>query len=149
MGLKLKVFGNGSEHQRLVEMAGPTVEFFTDMFSDASDKEVEKALNNAKGYIFPAEEDFGIVQVEALAAGAPVIAYGKGGALDIVQDGETGVLFDEQSVESVIKAIKRAEQINFSTSNLARKARRFDKGLFISKIRNVVDNAWQELADGQ
>lgn len=61
------------------------------------DKAVTKALNSAKGYIFPAEEDFGIVRVEALAAGAPVIGFGKGGTLDIVQDGESGVLFSEQN----------------------------------------------------
>ena len=149
IGFKLKVFGDGSEHRRLVEMAGPTVEFYTDMFGDASDKNVEKALNSAKGYIFPAEEDFGIVQVEALAAGAPVIAYGVGGALDIVQDGETGVLFDKQTVDSVIDAIKRAEQIKFLPSNLARKAKRFDKSLFISKMRHVVDNAWAEVVEGK
>ena len=138
----LKVFGNGSEHQRLVEMAGPSVQFFTDRFGDASDDAVTEALNSAKGYIFPAEEDFGIVQVEALAAGAPVIAFGKGGALDIVQDGESGVLFNEQSVDSVVDAIKRAQTINFLPTTLHRKAKRFDKGLFVTKIRKIVsDNA--------
>lgn len=142
LGIKLRVYGKGSEHQRLVEMAGPTVQFFTDRFGDASDDVVTTALNSAKGYIFPAEEDFGIVQVEALAAGAPVMAYGKGGALDIVQDGESGVLFHKQSVESVVDAIKRAEQINFLPGTLRRKAKRFDKSLFISKLTKVVrDNA--------
>ena len=148
LGIKLRVFGDGSEHQKLMKIAGPTVEFFTDRFSDASNEAVADTLNQAKGFIFPSEEDFGIVQVEALAAGAPVICFGKGGALDIVQDGETGVLFDQQSVESVVEAIKRAEKINFLPSNLARKARRFDKSLFISKIRNVLDNAWSEKVGG-
>ncbi|RYF28857.1 MAG: glycosyltransferase family 4 protein [Chloroflexi bacterium] len=101
LGVKLKVFGNGSEHDRLVKLAGPTIEFYTNRFGDASDSEVTRTLNSAKGYIFPAEEDFGIVQVEALAAGTPVIGYGRGGTLDIVQDNETGVLFDQQTVESV------------------------------------------------
>lgn len=140
LGIELKVFGNGSEHQRLVDMAGPTVEFFTDRFGDASDKAVTEALNHARGYIFPAEEDFGIVQVEALAAGAPVIAYGKGGALDIVQDGESGVLFDSQNVESVIEAINRAGTINFLPGTLRRKAKRFDRSLFITKVRKVVSD---------
>lgn len=138
LGINLKVYGNGSEHQHLVDIAGPTVQFFTDRFGDASDKAVTEALNNAKGYIFPAEEDFGIVQGEALAAGAPVIAYGKGGALDIVQDGESGILFDKQTVESVINAIKRAEKTEFLPGTLRRKARRFDKSLFITKIRKIV-----------
>jgi len=99
---------------------------------------VEAALNTAKGFIFPAEEDFGIVQVEALAAGAPVVAYSRGGALDIVQDGETGVLFNDQTVDAVAAAILRADTINFKPSELRRKAKRFDKGLFITKIRTIV-----------
>lgn len=140
LGIKLRVYGNGSEHQHLVDIAGPNVQFFTDRFGDASNEAVTKALNNAKGYIFPAEEDFGIVQVEALAAGAPVIAYSKGGALDIVQDGESGVLFHSQTVDAVVDAIKRSEQINFLPGTLRRKARRFDKSLFLTKIRKVVDS---------
>jgi len=138
LNIPLYVYGNGSQHQKLVDMAGPSVKFCTDRFGDASDQAVADALNHARGYIFPTEEDFGIVQVEALAAGAPVIAYGKGGALDIVQDGESGVLFDHQTVDSVIDAIKRAEQINFLPGTLRRKAKRFDKSLFITKIRKIV-----------
>jgi glycosyltransferase involved in cell wall biosynthesis len=140
LGIKLRVYGNGSEHQHLVDIAGPTVQFFTDRFGDASDGAVTSALNNAKGYIFPAEEDFGIVQVEALAAGAPVIAYSKGGALDIVQDGESGVLFHSQTVNAVVDAIKRAEQIDFLPGTLRRKAKRFDKSLFITKIRKIIND---------
>ena len=143
LGIPLKVFGNGSEHSRLVSLAGPSVEFYTDRFTDASDKAVNQALNEAKGFIFPAEEDFGIVQVEALAAGAPVIGYAKGGTLDIVQDGESGVLFNEQTAASVAEAIKRAEAIDFHPSTLRRKSRRFDKGLFITKMRVVVLKATQ------
>lgn len=137
LGIPLKVFGNGSEHERLKKLAGPTIEFYTDRFGDASDKALEAALNTAKGFVFPAEEDFGIVQVEALAAGAPVIAYGSGGALDIVQDGETGVLFAEQTIDAVTAAILRAETIAFRPSELRRKAKRFDKGLFITKMRTI------------
>lgn len=138
LGIKLRVYGNGSEHQRLVDMAGPTVEFYTDRFGNASDEAVSEALNRAKGYIFPAEEDFGIVQVEALAAGVPVIAYSKGGALDIVQDNESGILFHQQSVSAAVDAIKRSEQTDFLPGTLRRKARRFGKGLFITKIRKIV-----------
>lgn len=140
LNLPLKVYGNGSEHQRLIAMAGPTVQFFSNRFGDASDTAVTSALNHAKGYLFPAEEDFGIVQVEALAAGAPVIAYSKGGALDIIQDGESGILFHAQTVQSVIDAIKKAEQTTFLPGTLRRKARRFDKGLFITKLRKIVSD---------
>lgn len=141
LGIPLKVFGSGSEHDKLVRMAGPSVQFFTDRTGDASDEAVTKALNQAKGFIFPTEEDFGIVMVEALAGGTPVIAYGKGGALDIVQDGETGALFGEQSVASLAEAITRAEAIRFSPGALHRKAVRFDRGLFITKMRKVVGDS--------
>ncbi len=138
LGLKLKVFGNGPMHQQLVKMAGPTVEFYTDRFGDASDAELEKALNNAKGFIYAAEEDFGIVTVEALAAGAPVIAYGKAGTLDIVDSDEVGALFRRQTVEDTIGAIKRAEGMQFFPSKLQRTAKRFDRTLFITKMRKIV-----------
>ncbi len=143
LNVPLKVFGNGSEHERLIKLAGPKVEFFTDRFGDASDEAVTNALNEAKGFIFPSEEDFGIVSAEALAAGAPVITYGKGGALDIVQDGESGVLFNEQTVSSVVDAIKKAETIEFHPSTLRRKARRFDTSLFITKMHKVVRDAYE------
>lgn len=140
--VKLKVFGNGSEHDNLVAIAGPTVEFYTDRFGDASDTAVTDALNHAKGFIFPTEEDFGIVQAEALAAGAPVIAYGHGGARDIVQEGVSGVFFSDQNVEAVANAIQYAESLRFMPGTLRRKARRFDKGLFITKIHKVVADSY-------
>lgn len=140
LDLPLQVYGSGSEHEKLVEMAGPSVSFYTDRFSDASDEAVTQALNSAKGFIFPTDEDFGIVQVEALASGTPVIAYGHGGALDIVDDGESGILFDRQTVESLVVAIKQAKKTKFLASTLHRKAKRFDKGLFITKIRKIVND---------
>lgn len=141
LNIPLKVFGNGPEHKKLVKMAGPSVTFYTDRFGDASDERLEKALNNAKGFLYGAEEDFGIVQVEALAAGAPVITYGKAGALDIVQDMESGVFFYQQTTGAVIDAIKRAEQVDFLPATLNRKARRFDKSLFLTKIKKVVGDS--------
>ena len=141
LGIPLKVYGSGSQHQKLVDMAGPTIEFFTDRTTDASDAAVTKALNHAKGFIFPAtDEDFGIVQVEALAAGAPVIAYERGGSLDIVEDGVSGIFFRSQTVDAVAQAIEKAEQIQFLPATLQRKATRFDKGLFLTKIRKIVSD---------
>lgn len=138
LGINLKVFGNGPLHDSLVEMAGPTISFYTDRFKDASDKAVEDALNSAKGFIFPSDEDFGIVAVEALAAGAPVIAYDKSGTRDIIQDKENGILFKNQTVEDVIEAIKTAEKTQFFPSKLNRTARRFEKTMFITKIQKIV-----------
>ncbi len=143
LGLPLKVFGNGPAHDHLVELAGPTVEFMTDRFGNASDANLNNALNHAKGWIYAAEEDFGIVQVEALAAGAPVITLGKAGSLDIIQDGENGVLFQDQTVDAVTTAIRRAESLTFLPSKLNRTARRFDRTLFITKLRKVVLDQWR------
>lgn len=136
----LVVFGNGPMHSKLVKMAGPTVEFRTDRYGDASDAELEKTLNTAKGFIFAAEEDFGIVTVEALSAGAPVIGYNRGGTTDIVTDNQTGVLFEDQSIEEVVFAVRKAETIKFFPSKLARTAKRFDKGLFVTKIKKIVSD---------
>jgi len=142
LGIPLRVYGNGPEHDKLVKLAGPTVQFFTDRFTDASDLEVTKALNSAKGFIFPAEEDFGIVQVEALAAGAPVIGLRRGGTTDIVEDGVSGVLFRDQNPDAIANAIRYAESLTFLPGTLRRKAKRFDKSLFITKIRKVVGDSY-------
>jgi len=132
--LPLTVLGNGPQHNQLVAMAGPTVEFVT----RPSDEAVAAYMGSAKGFIFPAEEDFGIVQVEALAAGTPVIAYSSGGSQDIVRNGEGGVTFDEQSVISLQNALIEAESKQFQPARLQRVAKRFHKSLFITKLRKIV-----------
>jgi glycosyltransferase involved in cell wall biosynthesis len=142
LGKELHVFGNGPLHDKLVAIAGPTIHFHTDRYGDASNEAVEQALNTAKGFVFPSDEDFGIVAVEALAAGAPVIAYNKSGTRDIVQDNESGVLFDKQTVDAVVNAMQRASEMTFLPGTLRRKAKRFDRSLFITKIRKIVkDNS--------
>ena len=138
LGKKLVVFGNGPSHEQLVKAAGPTIEFRTDRFGDASDAEYEKAIATARGFIYAADEDFGIVTVEALAAGAPVIGLARGGTTDIVTSPEVGVLFQQQTVDDVVRAIKTAEQTRFHPSTLARTAKRFDKGLFLTKIKKII-----------
>ncbi len=140
--IPLKVFGTGSEHQKLVDMAGPTVQFFPDDTVAVTD-----AFNHARGYIFPAMEDFGIVQVEAMAGGAPVISYGKGGALDIIKDGETGILFEDQTVKSLVNAIKRAEKTEFNPMLINMRAKRFDVGLFVTKIKKIVADSYAKKTD--
>lgn len=138
LDIPLKVFGNGPLHDKLVHMAGPRTEFFTDRFADASDAAVEKALNSARGFLFPSDEDFGIVAVEALAAGAPVVGYKNGGTLDIIEDGISGVLFNHQTVSDVVHAIKRLEAQTFLPSVLQRKATKFERQFFLTKLKKVV-----------
>jgi len=138
LGAQLTIIGSGPDTERLKKLAGPTITFT----GRVSDEELVKRAQSAKAFLFPNEEDFGISAAEALAAGTPVIAYAKGGALDIVQDGETGVLFKTQSVASLVDAMKKADKINFLPATLHRKAKRFDKGLFATKMQKIVsDNA--------
>ncbi len=134
LGIDLTVIGSGPDTARLKKLAGPTIHFP----GRVSDKELVRLAHSAKGFIFANEEDFGISAAEALAAGTPVIAYAKGGVLDIVQDGETGVLFKHQTVESLVAAIQKAETIKFLPATLHRKAKRFDKGLFATKMLKVI-----------
>lgn len=136
LGLPLTVYGNGSEHDKLIKMAGPTIHFEV----GASDKTVASGLGHAKGFIFTAEEDFGIVQAEALAAGTPVVAYKKGGTTDIIQEGETGTFFEQQTVDSVMKALRAFEGLSFTPATLHRRSKRFTKSLFISKMRKIVSD---------
>lgn len=134
LAIPLTIIGSGPDTERLKKLAGPTV-CFTGRISDEA---LVYEAQHAKAFLFPNEEDFGIAAVEALAAGTPVIAYAKGGALDIVQDGETGVLFKTQSVESLVAAIKRFETLSFLPATLHRKSKRFAVSLFDSKIRTIV-----------
>jgi glycosyltransferase involved in cell wall biosynthesis len=128
------IIGNGSEHEALVKIAGPTVEFVT----DADDHEIARYLRRAKAFIFPAHEDFGIVPLEAMAAGTPVIAYGQGGALDTVKPGVTGLFFKEQTIQAVVDAITQFEKKQFDPEVVMQHAKNFDEAVFIEKIRSLV-----------
>lgn len=106
LGKRLVVIGSGGEEeQRLRELAGPTVEFR----GRVSDAEMQEAYAHAKAFLFPGIEDFGLTPVEAQANGCPVLAYGEGGALETVVDGQTGLFFHEQSAESLAECMNRFE----------------------------------------
>lgn len=135
----LTIVGTGPDTDRLKKLAGPTVRFT----GRISNTELERLAHSARGFLFPMEEDFGMAAVEALAAGIPVIAYARGGALDIVQDGESGVLFKGQTIDSLVAAMQRFETIKFLPATLHRKAKRFDKSLFDNKILKIVGDATQ------
>ena len=135
--LPLIVSGGGPDHERLKSIAGPTVTF--EHFP--SDERVSELFGGAKAYLFPIKEDFGIVMVESLASGTPVIAYGKGGSEDIIQDGQNGIMFEPRTTDALIEAIKRFETMSLQPAAMQRTAKRFHKNLFIQKIRKVVSDA--------
>ena len=130
-GWALKVVGRGSELARLQKMAGPTVSFL----GWVSDEEMPTYYDKAKALLFPGKEDFGIVPVEALAAGCPVIAFGEGGVKDTLTDGETGVLFSEQTEEALEKAIQKFETMTFDPKALRARAEKFSKSKFMYKAQ--------------
>ncbi len=142
--LPLRVFGNGSEHAKLVAMAGPTVTFHPGTPDPKDQAFITESFNTAKGLIFPPEEDFGITPVEAMAGGTPVITYNVGGSRDIVTDGETGIFFSEQTPKAVTEAVRKAENTKFSPFVLNNRAKRFDRTLFLVKIKNYVQKAYEK-----
>lgn len=135
--LPLTITGAGPDTERLKRLAGPTIEFP----GRVNDTELNTLAWHSEAFLFPNEEDFGMSAAEALAAGLPVIAFAKGGALDIIQDGETGILFEDQSIEGLAEAIKRFQEYNFRPATLHRKSKRFARVLFQTKMRKIVDDA--------
>lgn len=132
--LPLTVIGKGPEHDKLVAMAGPTINFP----SDISDNEIVEHFQKARAFILPGQEDFGIVGVEALAAGTPVIGYQAGGAPDYIEPGKTGVLFAEQTVESLVESLEDFTVENFSSANLKKRAADFSPAQFQVKFQKLV-----------
>ena len=101
-------------------------------------------MAECKALLFPGEEDFGIVPVEAQACGRPVIAFGKGGVLDTVIPGKTGVFFKEQTVESLKNAILEFENMKFDKQVIREHALEFDESVFQSKIKNFIEEKVKE-----
>ncbi len=134
LGKKLVVAGRGPELKNLKKIAGDNVVFI----ESPSDKKINQLYEKAKAFIFSAEEDFGITPVEAMAAGVPVICFGKGGASETVINMKTGVYHDKQTVDSLIEAIKIFESSSFSKSDLRSRAEYFSESRFIKDLGGFV-----------
>lgn len=141
---KLKIIGNGSEMKKLQAIAddAPNIEFLGYQPTEA----LKKHMQQARAFVFAAEEDFGIIPVEAQACGTPVIAYGRGGARDTVLDGKTGILFTEQTDQGIIDAVNRYEQagVEFTAEQISQFAQRFSNERFRSEIIEAVEQAWMQ-----
>lgn len=131
--LPLVVLGSGPDHKKLKKMAGKSVTFLR----GKNDEELAHYFQTSVGFIFPGVDDFGIVAVEAMAAGMPVIAYGEGGALDYVNP-KTGVLFNEQTVDSLSKALQKFHAAAFSESDTRAQANKFSAEAFRKNIANQI-----------
>jgi glycosyltransferase involved in cell wall biosynthesis len=140
LNVPLKVVGSGRDLQTLTSIAGPTVEFL----GQVDDEQVRHYLARCKALIFPGEEDFGIVPVEAQASGRPVVAYGAGGALETVIPGRTGEFFHEPTVESLMEVLKRFDDSRYSPTEMNANAKQFGESVFADKFARFVRTARAE-----
>lgn len=132
--LPLTVIGRGPEHDNLVKLAGPTITFP----ENVTDEQMSEYFRSAEAFLWPCFDDFGVVAVEAIAAGTPVIAYKAGGALDYVVDGETGIFFEEQTVESLIAALKDFLNHAFDHAAIAQTAQKFSPLAFDARLTEFI-----------
>ncbi len=138
--LPLKVVGRGIEKEYLEKIAGPTIEFL----GRVSDEELRDIYAKAQAFIFPQEEDFGIVAIEALASGRPLIAFRGGDIVEHIQDGKSGIFFDHQTKEDLKDAIKRFQITKFDSEFIRSTSLKFEKKNFQKKIKDFVEEKLEE-----
>lgn len=145
---KLVVIGSGGEEEeRLKKLAGDTVEFL----GRVSDEEMERYYSRAKAFLFPGIEDYGITPVEAMSAGVPVLAFGKGGALETVQDGKTGLYFHDQTVSGLVHCIEEFERngVAYSRQQIHDYSLNFSDEIFKGNFTNFLKEKLIECGQGQ
>ncbi len=131
---KLIVLGDGPDFEKIKKLTTPNIE----LKGFVSRADLIKYMQKAKAFVFPAEEDFGIVPVEAQACGTPVIAYGKGGCLETIVNNKTGLFFYKQDEESIINAVTKFESMVFNAKTIRINAERFSKERFEKEFETFV-----------
>ncbi|HBQ3761282.1 glycosyltransferase family 4 protein [Klebsiella quasipneumoniae] len=144
---KLVVIGDGSEMSKIKNKATSNIE----ILGYQSNSVMQEYMKKAKSFVFAAEEDFGITPVEAQACGTPVIAYGKGGALETVKEGLTGIFFNKQSCTSIIDAVNTFEKIQdkFSPKDCRSHAERFSADRFQKEIKEYIYNKYDAFKENK
>src|SRR5450755_1193692 len=140
MKLNLVVIGGGEMLDELRRIAGPTVK----VMGSQPFEVLKQHYARCRALIFPGEEDFGMVPVEAMASGRPVVAFGRGGATETIAEGVTGVFFTEQTVEAISSAVKRLSELALDPEKIAAYANQFGRDQFLQKMRNHIDGLLTE-----
>lgn len=130
----LIIAGMGPEFENLKKISGPTISYL----GNVDERDKNKIFREARALIFPAEEDFGIVPVEAMSQGCPVVASRRGGTSETIIDGKTGILFDEQSVDGIKEAILRLEKSKFDEREIISQAKKFSKERFVKEFGEFI-----------
>lgn len=146
LGLPLVVIGDGELRSHLQASAPANIQFL----GYQSDEVVADHLERCKAFVYAAEEDFGITLVEAQAAGAPVITYGRGGAVESVIEGKTGILFAEQSVDCLVEAVRRYESQTdqFDPEIISKHAEKYSTGRFRDEFQGFTSKTWEKFRRG-
>jgi glycosyltransferase involved in cell wall biosynthesis len=131
---RLIIIGNGPEQLKLERQAGRNIRFEGAL----PQAQVVDAMQRCKAFVFAGEEDFGIVMAEAQACGTPVVALGRGGAMEIVEDNLTGILFNEESVDSLLAALDRFDNTSFDSKLIRESAIRFMHQRFLDEFSSLV-----------
>ena len=142
LGKDLVIIGKGSELKKLKKEAGPNIKFL----GWIENFELARYYAEANAFIFPGEEDFGITPVEAQACGTPVIGFSKGGLLETVIEGQTGILFEKQEPESLIDAVHRFESLqgNFNEEKIRKNSLKFSVKKFEDKFQEFSESKFEE-----
>ncbi len=138
--LPLIIVGDGPDSNELKKMANSNIKFL----GKISDDELKNIYSSAKALIFPQVEDFGIVPLEAMASGTPVIAYSKGGAMESVTEGVSGIFFHEQNEVELKKAIEKFEKMDWNTDEIVKSVNKFSPARFRVEILHFMEKAWKE-----
>jgi len=140
LGLPLKVAGTGTNLDKLRAMAKSNIEFL----GRVSDEQLRTLYSEAQAFVFPAEEDAGIMVLEAQACGTPVIAFGKGGSLETILPGVTGEFFKEQTIDSLKSTLQNFNPLKYNPELIRANAQKYDNQVFRRKIREFVETKYQE-----